>query len=272
MKRLRSVLGGGGIALTASLLLARIHPFGDAGLVEPQPRQALMEDASVPAEVRATLTAKCADCHSMATRLPAYDRIAVRLAPMSWMIEHDIVEGRKDLNLSAWDRYTPDQRQILVAKIVEEAKQRKMPLVQYRAMHWNASVEDADVAAFTHWMQTTGPGQSSAAAVSTGTGDATRGQDVFKRRCTGCHALDSSREGPRLRDVYGRTSGQIAGFPYSPALVKAHVIWNETTLEQWLTDPDSLVPGNNMDFRVPNAQERKDLISFLRRARSDSRD
>jgi cytochrome c len=67
-----------------------------------------------------------------------------------------------------------------------------------------------------------------------------------------------------LHDVFGRTSGQIAGFPYSPALVKAHIVWNEESLGQWLTDPDALVPGNNMDFHVPKAQERQDLIRFLK--------
>jgi cytochrome c len=95
-------------------------------------------------------------------------------------------------------------------------------------------------------------------------GDAVRGKEVFEKRCTGCHALDQDREGPRLRGVYGRNSGEVPGFPYSEALKKARIVWNEKSLEQWLTDPDSLVPGNNMDFHVPKAQERRDLVRFLR--------
>jgi cytochrome c len=91
-----------------------------------------------------------------------------------------------------------------------------------------------------------------------------RGKTVFEKRCTGCHALDQDREGPRLGGVYGRASGAIAGFPYSPALAKAHIVWNEATLEQWLTDPESLVPGNNMDFHIPRPQERRDVIEFLK--------
>jgi cytochrome c len=86
MRRFRSALVGCAIALTASLLLARVHPYGDAGLDAARPAQTILENASVPADVRATLTAKCADCHSMATRLPVYDRIAVRFAPVSWLI------------------------------------------------------------------------------------------------------------------------------------------------------------------------------------------
>jgi cytochrome c len=263
MKRTRSTLVGCAIALMASLLLARVHPFGDPGLDTARPRQAIMEHASVPADVRTTLTAKCADCHSMATRLPIYDRIAVRVAPVSWLIERDIVEGRKNMNLSAWDKYSADQQQVLLAKIVEETKERKMPPPQYRMIHWNARVNDADVLAFTGWMRGTEALQVDTAEHAAAGGDPARGREAFGKRCTGCHALDQNREGPRLHDVFGRTSGQVAGFPYSPALVKAHIVWNETSLGQWLTDPETLVPGNNMDFHVPRTQERQDLIRFL---------
>jgi len=71
-------------------------------------------------------------------------------------------------------------------------------------------------------------------------------------------------EGPRLQGVYGRTSGGVAGFDYSSALKKAHIVWNDTSLEQWLADPDTLVPGNNMQFHVARPQERRNLIAFLK--------
>ncbi len=99
-------------------------------------------------------------------------------------------------------------------------------------------------------------------------GDPVRGKEVFEKRCTGCHAMEQNREGPRLQGVFGRTSGTVPGFPYSQALVKAAIVWNEPSLEQWLTDPDTLVPGNNMDFHVAKAQERTDLISYLKQASS----
>jgi cytochrome c len=252
------------IALAASLLLARTHPFGDPGLDAPKPVQALMNGPSVPADVRALLAAKCADCHSMQTRLPVYDRVALRFAPASWLIEHDIVEGRRHMNLSLWDTWSAERQQTFAAKIVEETKARKMPLPQYRVIHRNARITDADVTTFTRWARGMMTPQPVSAPETVLPGDAARGRDVFERRCTGCHTLNQNREGPRLHDVFGRTSGQIAGFPYSPALVKAHIVWNEESLGQWLTDPDALVPGNNMDFHVPKAQERQDLIRFLK--------
>jgi cytochrome c len=76
--------------------------------------------------------------------------------------------------------------------------------------------------------------------------------------------METDREGPRLRGVYGRPSGAVAGFGYSEALKKAHLVWNDSTLDQWLADPDKLVPGNAMEFHVAKAEERRDLIRFLK--------
>jgi cytochrome c len=97
-------------------------------------------------------------------------------------------------------------------------------------------------------------------------GDAARGKLVFERRCTGCHALDANREGPHLRDVDGRKAGSVAGFQYSTSLKNSGLTWNPDTLDQWLTDPDAMVPGNNMSFATPKAVDRRDLIAFLQQA------
>ena len=107
---------------------------------------------------------------------------------------------------------------------------------------------------------------SSEQSMSEQPGDAARGKLVFEHRCTGCHALDADREGPRLRDVYGRKVGNVAGFEYSESLRHSGWIWNTEMLERWLTDPDIAVPGNNMSFATPKAQDRKDLIAFLQQA------
>src|ERR1700737_830124 len=82
-----------------------------------------------------------------------------------------------------------------------------------------------------------------------GTGHAqnsANGKELFEKRCVGCHALDSEKEAPRLRGVYGRTSGSIASFTYSDALKKAQIKWDDASLDKWLTDPEKLVPNNDM--------------------------
>ena len=98
------------------------------------------------------------------------------------------------------------------------------------------------------------------------TGDAARGKLVFEHRCTGCHAMDADRDGPHLRDVYGRKAGSVSGFQYSASLMHAGLTWTPATLDQWLADPDAMVPGNNMSFPTPKAMDRKDLIAYLQQA------
>jgi cytochrome c len=95
------------------------------------------------------------------------------------------------------------------------------------------------------------------------TGDATRGKMVFEHRCTGCHAMDTNREGPQLRTVYGRKAGSVSGFKYSEALLSSGLTWTPATLDRWLADPDAMVPGNNMSFQTPKAADRNDIIAYF---------
>ena len=261
MKHFRAVCIAFGVMLTTSLLLGRVHPFGNASLYITKASQApLMEHSSVPPEVRAILVAKCEDCHSMQTEAPLYGRFA----PVSWLLERDILNGRKKVNLSLWNTYSADQQEIIKAKIVQETKSGEMPLPQYRMIHWNTRITDADVRTFIQWTHQMSALPNDSASQVSEPGDPARGKEVFEKRCTGCHSLQDNREGPKLQGVYGRTSGTAPGFTYSPALIKAAVVWDEPSLEKWLTDTDAFVSGNNMDFQVPKPQERRDVVSFLK--------
>jgi cytochrome c len=90
------------------------------------------------------------------------------------------------------------------------------------------------------------------------------GKDLFERRCGGCHTLDRDKEGPRLRGVYSRVAGSVDSFQYSDALKKSKITWTDETLDQWLTDTEKLVPGNDMTFHVEKAAERADIIAYLK--------
>ena len=95
-------------------------------------------------------------------------------------------------------------------------------------------------------------------------GSAGHGKVLFEKRCTGCHSLDQNKEGPHLRDVYGRKAGTAADFQYSDAVKAAQITWDAATLDKWLTDTDSVIRNNDMAFRVASAEERADIIAFLR--------
>lgn len=95
-------------------------------------------------------------------------------------------------------------------------------------------------------------------------GDAARGESIYRERCAACHSLDANRVGPAHRGVYGRRVGQAPGFNYSPALRGSRIVWNDATLDRWLTDPQAFIPGQRMNFRLGDAQQRADVIAYLR--------
>jgi cytochrome c len=179
-------------------------------------------------------------------------------------MERDIIRGRKAMNFDLWNNYGAEQQQTLAAKIAKETRERQMPLLQYRMIHWRSGITNADIEILANWAHgLQGPATAGFDQPNVD-GDPARGKALFEKRCTGCHSLTQNREGPQLQGVYGRTSGTVAGYAYSPGLKAAHIVWNEKSLGKWLTDPDASIPGNNMDFLVSNPQERADLISFLK--------
>jgi cytochrome c len=94
--------------------------------------------------------------------------------------------------------------------------------------------------------------------------DPGQGRDAFEKRCTGCHALDKIKVGPPLRGVYGRNAGKHAQFAYSDAVKAASVTWDEATLDRWLGDTESVIPDNDMSFRLNDPAERASIIAYLR--------
>jgi cytochrome c len=100
-------------------------------------------------------------------------------------------------------------------------------------------------------------------APSFAAGDPDRGAKVY-RQCMICHSLDKNSIGPSHRDVFGRRAGSVPDYSYSAALKGSGIVWNETTLDDWLTNPQALVPGTKMMFSVGDEQDRADVIAYLK--------
>lgn len=104
-------------------------------------------------------------------------------------------------------------------------------------------------------------------AVALAADDAVRGAQVF-RACAACHSLVAGehRTGPSLAALFGRRAGTAEGFlRYSNALRQSTVVWNEKSLDAWLRDPASFIPGNAMAYQgLPDGRARSDLIAYLR--------
>lgn len=77
----------------------------------------------------------CFDCHSNETVWPWYSHIA----PASWLVYKDVVEGREHLNLSEWHR-----DQVNADEAGEEIREGEMPLPVYLPLHPEADLSDED--------------------------------------------------------------------------------------------------------------------------------
>ena len=104
---------------------------------------------------------------------------------------------------------------------------------------------------------------ASFAAISNLAGDPSRGKTLYQA-CQACHSIDENDLGPKHRGVVGRPAGSIADYVYSAALKSSGLTWDEATLDRWLTNPSALVPGTKMFFQVADAQNRADIIAYLK--------
>lgn len=89
-----------------------------------------------------------------------------------------------------------------------------------------------------------------------------RGAKIYTR-CRACHTLeqgDRHKVGPNLWAVYGSTAGTKEGFAYSKAMKASGVIWDEVTMDAYLTKPAEYMPGNKMTFIGLKKQEDRDAV------------
>ncbi len=90
-----------------------------------------------------------------------------------------------------------------------------------------------------------------------------RGLAVYENNCAGCHSVEANRVGPKHAGIVGRKAGSIKDFSYSAALKKSELVWNKDLLARWLTDPEQVIPGQAMGFRLGNVQDRMDVVAYL---------
>lgn len=100
-----------------------------------------------PKQVMDILQRSCFDCHSNESRWPWYAYVA----PVSWLVVHDVDEGRRELNFSHWGDLSQKQRESAASEVLEEIDSGKMPLDIYLRMHSEARISDADFAVLEAW-------------------------------------------------------------------------------------------------------------------------
>lgn len=96
-------------------------------------------------------------------------------------------------------------------------------------------------------------------------GDAAKGEKVFAK-CKTCHeiASDKNKVGPTLHGVIGRKAGTVEGFKYSEAMAGSDVIWDATTIAEYVAKPKDFIPGNKMAFvGLKKEDEIENLVAYI---------
>ncbi len=108
-----------------------------------------------------------------------------------------------------------------------------------------------------------------AASGSAMAADAAAGEEIFKKKCSSCHALDKAKTGPALGGVVGRKAGST-DFGRYKGLVDADFEWTPELLDEYIADPKAFVKAHtsndrtSMTFKLKDEEEREDVIEYLK--------
>ncbi len=103
-------------------------------------------EIKAPENVMKLFKRSCYDCHSNETKWPWWSYVA----PASWSIYDDVINGRKTLNFSTWKNYTLKKQQKLKKEIYRTVA-GPMPLPQYIWLHKNAKLTGNEIRTIRDW-------------------------------------------------------------------------------------------------------------------------
>ena len=94
------------------------------------------------------------------------------------------------------------------------------------------------------------------------------GQLLFNNACRTCHSVKEgdNRLGPNLHGIIGRKSGSLKDYGgYSDSMAKSDLVWDKSTLDRFIANPESVVRGNTMQpyGGIASAEDRAKSIVYL---------
>lgn len=144
MRRRRySIAFAGTAAIWLVIVIATPHPENPT--IDPVAR--LEAGGQVPASTLTLLKTACFDCHSDETVWPWY----TRLFPASWLVRRDVEAGRGQMNFSKWTEYNVFDRADKLDAACDEVRSHAMPLWQYRLLHRDARLSEAQIDIICVW-------------------------------------------------------------------------------------------------------------------------
>lgn len=99
--------------------------------------------------------------------------------------------------------------------------------------------------------------------------DAVAGKAYFTQVCAQCHSAEPNdgggEMGPTLFGVFGRPAAVGDDmFLYSKALKDSKLVWDAESLDRFLADPMTTVPGTAMPMPIPAKKDRDDVIAYFK--------
>ncbi|MFN0246818.1 MAG: heme-binding domain-containing protein [Kofleriaceae bacterium] len=131
-RRWKSVLATVSLVVLGLFLVAQVVPYGRDHSNPPTVEEPTWNSPMT----RALVDRACFDCHSNQTRWPLYSHVA----PISWLVQSHVDEGRQVLNFSEWNRSNPEAHEA-----AESVREREMPPRSYLLLHPEARLTDAEI-------------------------------------------------------------------------------------------------------------------------------
>ena len=75
-------------------------------------------------------------------------------------------------------------------------------------------------------------------ATAASAADVAHGKQIFAS-CAACHSERPDAIGPDLKGIVGRKSAAVDGYRYSAAMRRAHLVWDEANLKQYIANPQA---------------------------------
>ncbi|WP_223461233.1 MULTISPECIES: c-type cytochrome [unclassified Pseudomonas] len=94
-------------------------------------------------------------------------------------------------------------------------------------------------------------------------------QKLATNHCAVCHTFDKGGppgQGPNLFGLIGRKAASESNFTYSDGYSKAMSgkVWDEQTLEAWLSDTQAVAPGSAMVYSQGDPAKRQKIITYIK--------
>jgi mono/diheme cytochrome c family protein len=181
--------------VVALFLLIQVIPIGPQRTNPPIVKEPKWDSP----QTRALAKRACFDCHSNEIKWPWYSRIA----PVSWLLAKDVLEGRATFNFSDWN--AGDMNSTVMT---EQINSGKMPLPQYLWMHPPARLTDAEKKQLIAGLTSTLASETVKPPL---TAPMTDGASLLEARCTDCHSIDRVKKAKKTHDQWAQNVARMVG-------------------------------------------------------------